>query len=222
MKNSTLLFIIIGASIFVGCGRSESSLSILPEPIAINTRASTTAEQTQQAVATASPVNASTIDIGSNSPYTEISWETLIPEGYSADVIMDKYAERIMALPYDSPEATALYMEMQDEFNNAPINEEVNETLIKLPGFVAPLEYENDLITEFLLVPYFGACIHEPAPPVNQTILVKAAEGEGLTTEESYAPMWIMGEITTEITSTELAQSGYYIQNATIDLYTME
>ena len=45
---------------------------------------------------------------------------------------------------------------------------------IKIPGFAVPLEGDDgfEYIDEFLLVPYFGACIHVPPPPPNQVILV--------------------------------------------------
>ena len=45
---------------------------------------------------------------------------------------------------------------------------------IKIPGFAVPLEGDDEFeyIEEFLLVPYFGACIHVPPPPPNQEIHV--------------------------------------------------
>ena len=45
---------------------------------------------------------------------------------------------------------------------------------IKIPGFAVPLEGDDgfEYINEFLLVPYFGACIHVPPPPPNQVIHV--------------------------------------------------
>ena len=45
---------------------------------------------------------------------------------------------------------------------------------IKIPGFAVPLEGDDgfEYIKEFLLVPYFGACIHVPPPPPNQVIHV--------------------------------------------------
>ena len=46
---------------------------------------------------------------------------------------------------------------------NASIREDRNNTEVKIPGYILPLEYEGDHITEFLLVPYVGACIHTPA-----------------------------------------------------------
>jgi len=45
--------------------------------------------------------------------------------------------------------------------------------LVSIPGFMVPLEDDLDQVTEFLLVPYAGACIHGPPPPPNQMVYVK-------------------------------------------------
>ncbi|MGO8717904.1 MAG: DUF3299 domain-containing protein [Acidobacteriaceae bacterium] len=44
---------------------------------------------------------------------------------------------------------------------------------VSIPGFMVPLEDDLDTVTEFLLVPYAGACIHVPPPPPNQIVYVK-------------------------------------------------
>jgi hypothetical protein len=44
---------------------------------------------------------------------------------------------------------------------------------VSIPGFMVPLEDDADMVTEFLLVPYAGACIHVPPPPPNQIVYVK-------------------------------------------------
>ena len=151
--------------------------------------------------------------------YQEILWDALVPPDFTAESIMDKYADELAEFEDGSPEAYDLYMQMQEEFNNAPINEALGETLVRIPGFIAPLDYSAELITEFLLVPYFGACIHVPPPPANQTILVTTSEAYGIKPEDSYNPVWILGRVTTEGVTTELAQAGYVIENAIIEPY---
>lgn len=44
---------------------------------------------------------------------------------------------------------------------------------VSIPGFMVPLEDDLDHVTEFLLVPYAGACIHVPPPPPNQIVYVQ-------------------------------------------------
>ncbi|MEZ4728597.1 MAG: DUF3299 domain-containing protein [Caldilineaceae bacterium] len=154
--------------------------------------------------------------------YRQILWDSLIPADFSAAAIMDKYADQLAEIEDGSPEASALYLKMQQEFDNAPVNELLDETLVRIPGFIAPLNYTEELITEFLLVPYFGACIHVPPPPVNQTVLVKAAKGQGIKAEASYYPIWVMGKLTVEGTTTALATAGYAIQEAIFEPYTSQ
>lgn len=48
---------------------------------------------------------------------------------------------------------------------------------VAIPGFMVPLEDDADQVTEFLLVPFAGACIHVPPPPPNQMVFVKLRGG---------------------------------------------
>ena len=154
------------------------------------------------------------------SSYQELTWEQLVSPEFSPDAIMAKYQEELAQFEDGDPGAMEVYEQMQEEFNNAPINLELDSTMMRLPGFIAPLEYTGDLITEFLLVPYFGACIHVPPPPPNQTVLVKMAEGTGIPTEDSFDPVWVLGLLTAQSTTTELADAGYYVPDALVEPYT--
>jgi hypothetical protein len=55
---------------------------------------------------------------------------------------------------------------------NSPAKQ-LNNKVVSVPGFMVPLEDDADEVTEFLLVPFAGACIHVPPPPPNQMIYVK-------------------------------------------------
>lgn len=151
--------------------------------------------------------------------YQQIMWDALIPADFTAEAIMAKYDDQLAQIPDGSSEAADLYTQMQAEFNDAPVNETIDGSFVRLPGFIAPLEYTDELITEFLLVPYFGACIHVPPPPANQTVLVKLSEGQGIKFEDSYYPFWVMGQLVAEGASTDLAEAGYYIENALVEPY---
>jgi hypothetical protein len=54
----------------------------------------------------------------------------------------------------------------------------LNNQLVSVPGFMVPLEDDADQVTEFLLVPFAGACIHVPPPPPNQMIYVKLTRNQ--------------------------------------------
>lgn len=164
------------------------------------------AEGAQGAEATTGPSDAD--------EFNEIEWETLIPAGSSSDEIYARYEDRILAVEPGSAEVDAIYDEMQAEYDDAAVNTELAGEAIQLAGFVAPLTYDGELITEFLLVPYFGACIHVPAPPPNQTVMVTLEAGQSLTIEDSWGPVWVTGTLTVDAADTELATAGYSISGA--------
>jgi hypothetical protein len=55
---------------------------------------------------------------------------------------------------------------------NSPVRQ-LQGKRVSIPGFMVPLEDDAQEVTEFLLVPYAGACIHVPPPPPNQMVYVK-------------------------------------------------
>ncbi len=92
---------------------------------------------------------------------------------------------------------------------------------VRLPGFIVPIEYDDEQnITSFFLVPYFGACIHVPPPPPNQIIFVSGAKG--LKADMIYNPFWIEGTISTTTMSHDLANSAYSLKATSISEYVYE
>jgi uncharacterized protein len=47
-----------------------------------------------------------------------------------------------------------------------------DQEVVQLTGFLLPVEQDGDFVTEFMLVPWAGACSHMPAPPPNQLVHV--------------------------------------------------
>lgn len=54
----------------------------------------------------------------------------------------------------------------------------LNDKKVAIPGFMVPLEDDADQVTEFILVPFAGACIHVPPPPPNQMVYVKLTHNQ--------------------------------------------
>ena len=76
------------------------------------------------------------------------------------------------------------------------VRSEWNNQQVRIPGYILPLEFDGTHVTEFLLVPYVGACIHVPPPPPNQIIHVTTTNGYeagGL-----FDPVWVEGTIEIE------------------------
>jgi len=154
--------------------------------------------------------------------FTEITWDDLLPDNYSPETIFKKYEkelELLNKLGDNSPQAIKIFKALETEFNKAPANKKLDGKKIRLAGFIAPLENQEGKITEFLLVPYFGACIHSPPPPVNQTVLVKADPESAIDSEDYFAPHWIYGAIKVSAKKTALGGAGYVINDAMTEIY---
>jgi len=82
------------------------------------------------------------------------------------------------------------------------VNEDLNGQQVRLAGYVLPLEMGGSKVTEFLLVPYVGACIHEPVPPANQIVRVKFERG--FEVDGRFTPVWVQGRMSTQIGKSEL------------------
>jgi len=100
---------------------------------------------------------------------------------------------------------------------SAPTVPDFNGQMIKIPGYVVPVESEGTNVTEFFLVPYFGACIHVPPPPSNQIIYVHFEPGTHV--ENLYDAVWISGRLEAETVVNDLATSGYRMEAFQIEPY---
>ncbi|NOE34888.1 DUF3299 domain-containing protein [Ruegeria sp. HKCCD7318] len=67
---------------------------------------------------------------------------------------------------------------------------------ILIPGYIVPLTLEGGMVTEFLLVPVAGSCVHTPSPPPNQVIHV--AYSKGVEFRSIFDAFWIEGELYAE------------------------
>ena len=75
------------------------------------------------------------------------------------------------------------------------VNAVLDGEMVRRPGYLLPLEFSGKEVTEFLLVPYVGACIHTPPPPPNQIVHVKADKPVANLTV--FAPIWVTGRMST-------------------------
>ncbi|EPJ78436.1 DUF3299 domain-containing protein [Pseudomonas sp. ABY48] len=106
----------------------------------------------------------------------------------------------------------------KQDLPNAPVVKTLDGQQIRLPGYIVPLEVsEEGRTTDFLLVPYFGACIHVPPPPSNQIVHVKSEVGVKL--DELYQPYWVEGPMQVKPSTSELADAGYQMEAEKIYVY---
>jgi uncharacterized protein len=116
----------------------------------------------------------------------------------------------------DDPQAVALMAQLRTEWQNAPLIERFNGQIVSLSGYVVPLETDGTALKEFLLVPYYGACIDVPPPPPNQTMFVRSEEG--LSIRRLFDTVAVTGRFNTERRTGELADAGYVLDAAEIEL----
>ncbi len=106
----------------------------------------------------------------------------------------------------------------RDALKSTKVRPEFNNKRIRIAGYIVPIEYDdNQVITEFFLVPYFGACIHVPPPPPNQLIYVKHPKGFQLP--DLYTPFWVDGTVVIETQENELGLSAYSMRNVKLTRY---
>ena len=125
--------------------------------------------------------------------YQQIGWEALIPEDW--DPVKAFRNLDLGSLDDSDKRAMAALAQLKKAWDTAPIVPRWNGQRVRIPGFVVPLERRGEDITEFLLVPYFGACIHTPPPPANQIIHVYPAKPvKNLRTMDA---VWVIGVLDT-------------------------
>ncbi|MFD2641474.1 DUF3299 domain-containing protein [Pseudomonas japonica] len=151
-----------------------------------------------------------------------LEWPQLIPPG--APVIAPQLAP-IHNLSQLSQLGDALAAEAapaaHQQVPDAPVVKALDGQQVKLPGYIVPLEVsEEGRTTEFLLVPYYGACIHVPPPPSNQ--IVHVVSEIGIKVEELYQPYWIEGPMRVQASSSELAEAGYQMEAEKIYAYELQ
>jgi len=144
-----------------------------------------------------------------------VNWDDLVPKDW--DPLKKFRGMNLDALSDSDPRAIELLQRMRDTWDNAPSNNAMDEQRVRIAGYVVPLDENKSGLTRFLLVPYFGACIHTPPPPSNQIIDVtprQAAEFRVMS------PVWITGVIRTLHSDTTLGASSYRMSAEQVEWYT--
>ena len=140
---------------------------------------------------------------------TSLSWTDLMPEGFNPE-----------------PQPFIFNITSEDEevapppAQEIPVVEELNGQEIRIAGYVVPLAGDEETITEFLLVPYFGACIHVPPPPANQIIYVKPKYP--LLADESFDAIFVLGTLEAKHTTNQYVHVSYSMEEALLVPYKEE
>ena len=147
----------------------------------------------------------------------ELEWDDMIPEDYRPDKIMQQFGD-INELDDDDPRSQKILDELEAAWSAAPVVESLDGKRVKIPGFVVPIEGDGKKLSEFLLVPYYGACIHVPPPPANQTVYVKVPRRDAKI-RQAFDTVWVTGTLSAKSFDSDLATAGYQLQAEEVTPY---
>ncbi len=150
-------------------------------------------------------------------PARELQWNELTPADFKPEALLE--GVDLASLSDDDPQAIALLEQLRKLWNEAPVVEALDGEQVRLPGFAIPLEMDGQVITQFLLVPFYGACIHVPPPPANQTVLVEVAADLRVIIRQAFDTVWVTGQLAARPTDTGLAKAGYTLTASAVQPY---
>lgn len=147
--------------------------------------------------------------------FRELAWEDLAPADKRHEDLLKRYD--LSAMSDRDPRAIELMKRLREAWDHAPVIEALDGQHVRIAGFVVPLDSEGDQVREFLLVPYFGACIHVPPPPANQ--LIHVIPDRPIPGHWSTLPISVSGILSVVRFESEIGNAGYRLQGLKIEQY---
>lgn len=89
---------------------------------------------------------------------------------------------------------------------------------VRIPGFVVPLDDFQEEGAEFLLVPYYGACVHTPPPPPNQIVMVEMT-GKKSIKLNLFDAVWMSGTLKIASVESPYGSVGYTLEGLKVEPY---
>ncbi|MCU0616229.1 MAG: DUF3299 domain-containing protein [Gemmatimonadaceae bacterium] len=89
---------------------------------------------------------------------------------------------------------------------------------VRVPGFVVPLDDFQEDGAEFLLVPYYGACVHTPPPPPNQIIFVQMASKKAVKLA-LFDAVWMHGKLKIATVESPYGTVGFTLDGLKMEPY---
>lgn len=144
--------------------------------------------------------------------YRSLGWNALMPKNWNPAQAFEGLD--FSALSDADPRAAEALKRLQQAWEQAPVESSLDRQRVRMTGFVVPLDGSQGMVREFLLVPYYGACIHTPPPPANQIVHVKlATPSKEIKLMDSVA---VTGLIRVQHSKTEQGASGYTLSGDSV------
>lgn len=150
-----------------------------------------------------------------NTRIRELSWDDLIPPDWKPEKLLEGL--NLGLLLDGDPRANEAMAKLRELWDKAPAVKSLHGQQVRLPGYVAPLERSPRGIGEFLLVPYFGACIHSPPPPANQ--IVHVTTSDPISEKMAQGAVYASGRMEVQPFESALGVSGYRMPQAKVQVY---
>ena len=133
--------------------------------------------------------------------YRVLEWKDLVPEGWEAPIVPRAYDEVSEA-----------------DVDEASVVRDLDGQLAALPGYLKPVVFEGNQVSEFLLVPFLPhhTTTHMHLEP-NQMVYVYALEP--VVVENPFAPIWIVGALSLEPVMTGEGPAAYSMTEAVTTHY---
>ena len=143
-----------------------------------------------------------------------VPWERLLAPGWDPKRSYD--ASGLGGMEDGDPEAQRALAALREVWDRAPPDPALDGRRLRLGGYMLPVDADRAEIRDFLLLPYFGACVHEPAPPANQVVHVRperplpaAARGTGA--------VWATGTLQVRRSDTRFGVAAYRLVDARVE-----
>jgi hypothetical protein len=151
----------------------------------------------------------------------DVTWADLIPKsaiiGDKVNVLQGtvQHSQVSNAAETAANQQTQSIEEILGISSGVAYRSDLDHAEVRISGFLLPLAFNGTKVTQFLLVPFVGACIHVPPPPANQLVLVDV-DGSGYATSGLWEPISVTGVLSVSGVSTELAQVGYSLKASAV------
>ncbi len=133
--------------------------------------------------------------------YRVLGWGDLVPESWEPPLVSKAYDDEAVS-----------------EVDQASVVKELDEQLAALPGYMRPVVFKGNEVTEFLLVPFLPHQItaHAHLEP-NQMVYVYALEP--VVVDDPFKPIWIVGAMSLEPVMTDEGPAAYRMVDAVTTSY---
>lgn len=141
--------------------------------------------------------------------YMPMDWLGLLPPGWDPKAVLQQAQIDPRMIGEGSEAEWEAWKRLRHIWDNAPVRTDLDGQAIRMAGYVVAIEQNLNATREFLLVPYYGACIHSPPPPINQIVLVRMNRPTRIA---SMDVVWVWGTLSTQRRQTYMGSAGYSLQ----------